>query len=116
MQTTRTSPIQFGIKPISGSTLSLNFLVKGSRDIIKIDIYIIIYSKNPIHRNMIDMIGSDMLSVSTYMEDKIYSALIKVPEFRNYTQSYLIFSINQSESLYKKVFIENINIEFLSQK
>ncbi len=116
MQATRTFPIQFGIKPISGSTLSLNFLVKGSRDIIKIDVRIVIYSKNPVHRNMIDMIGSDMLSVSTYIEDKVYNALIKVPKFRNYTQSHLIFSINQSESLYKKVFIENIGIEFLSQK
>lgn len=116
MQATRTTPIQFNIKPISGSTLSLKFLVKGSRDIIKIDIRIIIHSKNPVHKNMIDMVSSDILSVSTSAEDKIYMALTKVPKFKNYTQSYLIFSINQNESLYKKIFIEDITIEFSSRE
>lgn len=116
MQATRTSPIQFDIKPISGSTLSLKFLVKGSRDILKIDTRIVIHFKNTIHRNMIDVISSDILSISTSTEDKIYKVLTKVPEFKNYTQSYIIFAINQNESLYKKVFIEDICIEFSSKK
>ncbi len=116
MQATRTSPIQFNIKPISGSTLSLKFLVKGSREVVKIDIRIVIYFKNAVHKNMIDMICSDILSISTSREDRTYNALIKVPEFKNYTQSHIIFAVNQNESLYKKIFIEDISIEFSSQK
>jgi glycosyltransferase involved in cell wall biosynthesis len=65
---------------------------------------------------MIDMISSDILSISTSREDKIYKVLVKVPKFKNYTSSYIIFAINQNESLYKKAFIEDVNIEFLSQK
>ena len=116
MQATRTAPIQFDVKPISGSTLSLKFLVKGSRDIIKIDSRIVIHFKNAIHKNMIDMISSDILSVTTYTEDRIFKVLVNVPEFKTYTKSYIIFSVNQNESLYKKVFIEDITIEFLSRK
>ena len=116
MELTRTSPIQFNIIPISGSTLILKFRVKGSRDIIKIDIRIIIYFKNPIHRTMTDTISSQVLSLLTFAEDKVYKTLIKIPEFKNYTQSYVIFTIDPKESLYKKVFIEDINIEFSSQK
>jgi glycosyltransferase involved in cell wall biosynthesis len=41
--------------------------------------------------------------------------LAKVPKFKNYISSYITFAINQDESLYKKVFIEDIRIEFLSQ-
>lgn len=116
MQATRTSPIQFDIKPISGSTLSLKFLIKGSRDILKIDARIVIHFKNAVHKNMIDMISSNILSISTSTEDRIYKVLTRVPEFKNYTQSYIIFAINQNESLYKKVFIEDVSIEFLSKK
>jgi hypothetical protein len=116
MQVTRTFPIQFEIKPISESTLSLKFLMKGSRDIIRIDTRIVIYFKNTVHRNMIDMISSDILSVLTSGGDKICKALVKVPKFKNYTQSYIIFAINQNESLYNKVLIEDISVEFLSQK
>src|SRR3972149_1051915 len=110
MQATRTAPIQFDVKPISGSTLSLKFLVKGSRDIIKIDSRIVIHFKNAIHKNMIDMISSDILSVTTYTEDRIFKVLVNVPEFKTYTKSYIIFSVNQNESLYKKVFIEDISL------
>jgi glycosyltransferase involved in cell wall biosynthesis len=116
MQVTRTSPIQFNIKPISGSTLSLKFLVKGSKETIKIDTRIVIHFKNSIHRNMVDMVSSDILSVLTHREDRIYKTLTKVPEFKNYTQSYIIFAVNQNEGLQKKAFIEDINIGFLSQK
>ena len=80
MQTTRLSPIKFDIKPISGSTLSLKFLAKGSQEIVKIDIRIIIHSKNTIYKNMIDMISSDILSISTSTEDKIYKVLAQVPK------------------------------------
>ena len=116
MQVTRTSPIQFNIKPISGSTLSLKFLLKGSKDIVKIDTRIVIHSKNTVHRNMVDMVSSDILSISTHTEDTIYKTFTKVPEFKNYTQSYIIFAVNQNESLYKKAFLEDISIEFSSQK
>ena len=116
MELTRTSPIQFNIKPISGSTLNLKFIVKGSRDIIRFDIRVIIHSKNPIHRTMTDMISSDILGLYTLVEDSAYKVLIKIPEFKNYTKSYIIFTIDPNESLYKKVFIEDINIEFSFQK
>src|SRR3989338_3905589 len=116
MELTRTSPIQFNIKPISGSTLNLKFIVKGSRDIIRFDIRAIIHSKNPIHRTMTDMISSDILGLSTLIEDSAYKVLIKIPEFKNYTKSYIIFTIDPNESLYKKAFVEDINIEFSSQK
>jgi glycosyltransferase involved in cell wall biosynthesis len=116
MQVTRTSPIQFNIKPISGATLSLKFLIKGSMDIVKIDTRIVIHSNNIVHRNMVDMVSSDILSISTHAEDRIYKTLTKVPEFKSYTHSYIIFSVNQNESLLKKAFIEDINIEFSSQK
>ena len=116
MELTRTSPIQLNIVPIPGSILILKFRVKGSRDIIKIDIRIIIYLKNPTHRTMTDMVSSEVLSLLAFAEDKVYKAVIKVPEFKNYTKSYIIFSIDPKESLYKKVFIEDINIELSSQK
>ena len=116
MQLTRTSPVLFNIMPISGSTLILKFIVKESREIIKIDIRIIIHFKNPVHRTMTDMVSSDILSIPAFAEDKAYKALIKIPEFKNYTQSYITFTIDPKESLYKKVFIEDINIEISSQK
>lgn len=116
MELTRTSPVQFNIKPISGSTLNLKFIVKGSRDIIRFDIRVIIHSKNPVHRTMTDMISSDILGLYTLIEDRSYKVLIKIPEFKNYTKSYIIFTIDPNESLYKKVFVNDINIEFSSQK
>ncbi len=116
MEFTRTSPIQFDIIPISGSTLTLKFKVKGSRDIIRADIYAIIYYKNPIHRNMTDTVSSDILNIYTLKEDIAYRAMITIPEFKNYTKSYIIFAVSQSESLYKKVFIEDIDVEFSSKK
>ena len=116
MELTRTSPILFNIRPISGSTLILKFIVKGSRNIIKVDIRVIIHFKNPVHRTMTDTVSSDILSIPTFAEENSYKAFIKIPEFKNYTQSYITFTIDPKESLYKKVFIEDINIEVSSQK
>lgn len=110
------SPIQININPISGGTLNLKFLIKGSKNLIKVNIGVHIYFKHPINRNMINVVSSDILSANIFGEDKTYRALIKIPEFKNRTQSYLTFSICQNENLYAKVFIENIDREFSSQK
>lgn len=115
MQVTRTSPVQFNITPIPGS-IAIKFIVKGSKDIIRIDFNIIIYFKNPIHRNMVEMTSSDILSIYTSIEDRYYKAQIKIPEFKDYVQSYIIFTIGPNHGLDKRVFIEDINIEHLSEK
>ena len=116
MEFTRTSPIQMNIVPISGSTLDIKFKIKGSRKIVKINICAYIYFRHPIHRNMIDVISTDTLNIYTFGDDKAYRVLIKVPEFKNRTQSYVIFSIDHNEDPYAKVFIEEINIGISSQK
>ena len=82
MQVTRTSPVQFNITPI-GSVLAVKFIVKGLRDIIRIDFSIVICFKNPLHSNMIEMTSSGILSIYTSIEDKYYKAQIKIPEFKD---------------------------------
>lgn len=116
MQVTRTSPVQFNIIPKSNSTLIVKFIVKGLRDIIRIDFNVVIYYKNPIHRNMVETVSSDILSVYTSTEDRYYKAQIKIPIFKNYIQCYLIFTISPNHGLDKKVFIEDVDIEHSPEK
>ncbi len=116
MQVTRTSPVQFNISPTSDSTLIVKFIVKGLRDIIRVDLNIVIYFRNSVHRNMVETVCSDILSVYTSTEDRYYNAYIKVPEFKNYIQCYIIFIIGSNYGFDKKVFIEDINIEYSLEK
>lgn len=116
MRVTRTSSIQMNIIPIPDSTLIVKFIVKGSRDIIRIDFHAIIYFKGPIHINMIDMASSDLLSVFTSIEDRYYKAQIKIPEFKSCIQSYVIFTLGSNEALHTEAFIEDIDIEHSSEK
>jgi len=116
MQITRTSPVQFNVTPIPGSTLIVKFIVKELRDIIRVDFNVVIYFKNPIYRNMVETISSDILSVYTSIEDRQYKAQIKIPIFKNYTQCFLIFTISPNHGLDKKAFIEDISIEHSSEK
>ena len=116
MQVTRKYPVQFNITPVPGSTLSVKFIVKGLRDIIRIDFNIVTYFKNPIHINMVEMTSSDILSICTSIEDSYYKAQIKIPEFTNYIRCYIIFAIDSNYGFDKKVFIEDISIEYSSEK
>ncbi len=116
MEFTRTSPIQINIDPIPDSTLVLKFLIKGSKNIIKINICAHIYFKHPVYINMINVVSADTISINTSGYDRSYRSLIKIPWFKNRTQSYIVFSIDSNENLYVKAFIENIDISFTSQK
>jgi len=65
---------------------------------------------------MVETISSDILSVYTSIEDRYYKAKIKIPEFKNYIQCYVIFIVGPNHGLDKKVFIEDISIDHSSEK
>lgn len=114
MQFTKTQPVQIKIVPIPGSTLIFTFILKESKKHIKINISIIIYCKNPVHRNVVDSIGSKAISIHTSAERKAYKVSIGIPQFKNHVHSYILI---QPESLHDKAFIGSINIlEFSSIK
>lgn len=116
MQLVTNNPIQMNIIPSSGSTLVVKFILRKIKEVVKLNLCVHVYYKHPVNRNMIDVVTSDTLSAYTLPVDMAYRAYIKIPEFKNFTWSYLLISVDPNSGPYAKAFIEDIKLEFSSQE
>lgn len=107
MYVTRSSSIKFDIIPRQGSSLICELKLKGSKEIIKVNIDLIIYCKNPIHWHITDVMSSGVQSVYTSKEDSIHIVKLKVPEFKDRVQSYVTVSVDDIRT----VSVEHLRIE-----
>lgn len=120
MEINKRSPIQYDIRPIPGSVLVCEFKIKGQKNIVKINIELIIYHRRSNSANDVKKIGlisSGIQSIYTSTQDDIYTVNIRVPEFdiKNRTQSFLLVYIDNTENYYSRVNIESLTVEEYSQ-
>lgn len=111
MEITKGSPAAINAIVIPGSTIVCELKIKGTKKPVKINIDFHIYFKNPIHRNMTDVITSGIQSIYTSASDSTHIIKIKIPEFREYTKSQIYISIDPNQDPYNKIFILGIIIE-----
>ncbi len=107
MEITRRLPLSIDIIPITGTTLICEFILKGSKNKIKVNTDLIIYYKNPNHRNITDVIASGTQTIYTTIEDNPHIFKLKVPQFKDRTRSFVNISVDDVQS----AFIEDLIIE-----
>lgn len=107
MEIAKNSPLIFNIIPDPESTVICEFLLKKSKDAIKVNIDLIIYFKNSTHRHITDVIASGTQSVFTDKEDRTHIFRLKTPKFKDRISSFVYISIDD----FRKIDIENIVIE-----
>lgn len=115
MYITRQNPVEYNIVPISGSTMICEIKTKGTKKMVKIGIDMHIHYKHPIHGHMTDVLTSGIQYIYTSMVECVHTVKIKTPQFQSYTKSCIYISIDYSEDIYEKVFIESLTIEEISQ-
>lgn len=111
MEFTKLSPIKRDVKITPGSTIICEFKVKGTKEPIKLNVTLNMYCKNPTYPNMIGAIVSDVQSVYTSKDSTIHKVEIKVPEFKSCNQSFVTIQIDNSASVYEKVYLEHMNVD-----
>ncbi len=111
MEFTIQSPIKYNVRVISGSIITCEFKIKGTKIPIKLNIELHVYFKHNIRSNMTDVVTSDVQSIKTSKEDTIHKIKIKVPEFKDCIQSFIVIHIDRSVELYTKAFLEYIKID-----
>ena len=111
MEFTKLSPIIYNVSVVSGSSISCEFKVKGTKRSIKLNIELHIYFKHHLRPNMRDVVSSELQSVITSKIDTTHNINIIVPEFKDAVQSFIIIQIDKSADIYEKVFLEYINVD-----
>lgn len=111
MEFTKISPVNYNVKVAPGSTIKCEFRTQGCKKPIKLNVVLYIYFRHQTHTNMVDTISSEIYSVYTSKESKTHNIEIKVPEFKDCTQSFIAIQIDNSADVYEKVYLEYINVD-----
>ncbi len=110
MDLTYTSPIQIHFNPISGSNITFELKLKGSKHRIKVNIDINIFYKDPYNIGKVFLANSGLQSVYTTPTDNTYTLKFKVPDFKNYTQSHISLIMEPLGDPYQKVIVEDAKV------
>ncbi len=111
MEFATNNPIKYNVRVVPGSTITCEFKIKGTKKPIKLNVELHVYFKHNIRSNMTDVITSDIQSVKTSKEDTTHKVKIRVPEFKDCVQSFIIIQIDRSAELYTKAFLEYIKVD-----
>lgn len=104
------SPIKFDFSPNPKSTTIFEFRLKGSNKVIKINVDINIFYKDPYISGRVFLLNSGEKSVYTSTEDRVHTLKFSIPEFQNRTQSHIYMSMEPIGDPYQKVIIEDVKI------
>lgn len=115
MKIDKRSPIRLDIKPVPESLLMCEFMTKGQKHAVKINVYLAIYCRRSGNSGVkkIDFINSETHNIYTSTKDELRTIKIKVPDFdvKNRIESYILISIDNKENYHAEAYIESIIVE-----